>query len=256
MPVPISPAPAAAPDDAPAGFPTVAPPRTPDWRPPPSWDTPPVWRAPQGRRPSTQLPSIGWPSAAAWQRFLHGGQRWPWLVLTLVLQALLCGGALFAVNSPYADQYPSSVEVNSQVPGLIRVSDPARQQLAQRLLAKLQSDSLDEQGFVALYADAANRQRQVTLFGTTRLISSPSRDLDNTMQQLVGDLQLAEVRAFEPGPMGGDQRCAQGRLDGRAITVCGWADHGSLAIGMFTGRTDVEGAAMLQTVRARVLRRG
>jgi len=185
----------------------------------------------------------------------RGGPRLRWVLVTLVLQSLLCVGALFALMEPVSDQYPAAVEVNSQVPGLVRVNDASRRRRAELLVTRLQSDRSDEQAFVALYAEANNRERQVTLFGTTRRISAPADELNTTMQQLVGDLRLTRVRAFEAGSMGGEQRCGPGQLDGRAIIACGWADHGSIAVGLFTGRTEADGAALLQTVRASVLRR-
>jgi hypothetical protein len=183
-----------------------------------------------------------------------GGLRW--MAVTAALQSVLCAGAMLALITPSSDQYPASVEVNSRVPGLVRVNDAPRRVTAERMLTRMRTDQFDEQAFVALYAEGTNRQRQVTLFGVTRLVSVPARELDAAMQRLSVDLQLKSVREFPAGSLGGEQRCGAGRLDNRVIIACGWADHGSIAIGVFSGRTEADGASLLRTVRANVLHRG
>jgi hypothetical protein len=59
----------------------------------------------------------------------------------------------------------------------------------------------------------------------------------------------------DAGDLGGHQRCGTGTLNGRTVAVCGWADHGSLAVLVTAGRSVPETAALLGTVRGAVLKR-
>jgi hypothetical protein len=51
-------------------------------------------------------------------------------------------------------------------------------------------------------------------------------------------------------------RCANGRKDGKAIAVCGWADHGSMAVALFVGRTIEQSAPILKDLREAIIERG
>ena len=47
------------------------------------------------------------------------------------------------------------------------------------------------------------------------------------------------------GDLGGTMKCGTTKSDDGDLAVCGWADHGSLALAMFPGRTDAEAAPTL-----------
>ena len=45
-------------------------------------------------------------------------------------------------------------------------------------------------------------------------------------------------------------KCGTTKSDGTDMPVCGWADHGSLALAMFPGRTETDSAKLLQDIRS------
>jgi hypothetical protein len=44
-------------------------------------------------------------------------------------------------------------------------------------------------------------------------------------------------------------KCGTTKSDDGNLTVCGWSDHGSLALAMFTNRTESDAATLLREIR-------
>jgi hypothetical protein len=167
--------------------------------------------------------------------------------------AACCGGVtLFA--KPYVDEYPASIAAEADVPGLTRSKDADRQKTADELLGKVESEQWDEASVSVLYTD--NRSRGATLLATTRFVWNPEKDLTASFADLTGDLKIKDDAAVDAGALGGYKRCGSGTFNGRGVVICGWADHGSLAVGMFGNRSVDESSALLDTIRAAVLKRG
>ncbi|BCJ51625.1 hypothetical protein Asp14428_31000 [Actinoplanes sp. NBRC 14428] len=106
----------------------------------------------------------------------------------------------------------------------------------------------------AVYADAAGNN--VLFFGGTTLIWTPENDLD-TAFELVSDDQgaVTGVHDVSAGPLGGTMKCGTTKSDGTDMPVCGWADHGSLALAMFPGRTQDDSAKLMLELRAATQKR-
>ncbi|MBO3738232.1 hypothetical protein J5X75_11925 [Actinoplanes sp. NEAU-H7] len=94
-------------------------------------------------------------------------------------------------------------------------------------------------------------EKSVLFFGGTRLIWSPSSELD-TAFDLVGDDQgaVTDIKDVEAGDLGGTMKCGVTHSPEGDLTVCGWADHGSLALAMFPNRTPAEAAPLLLQIRS------
>lgn len=113
---------------------------------------------------------------------------------------------------------------------------------------------LAEDTFAGVYSDRAGKR--VTLFGTTGFRFSPESDLETEFAQLTDRYRLRDVVTIDTGTRGEHLRCGVGK-DGQAtVAVCGWADHGSLATGIFTRRDVNDSAALLERLRGTVVRRG
>ena len=50
--------------------------------------------------------------------------------------------------------------------------------------------------------------------------------------------------------------CGNTAGSGQALTVCGWADGGSVMIGIFAGRSLTDSASLLRQIRGDILKRG
>ena len=51
------------------------------------------------------------------------------------------------------------------------------------------------------------------------------------------------------GKLGGTMKCGTTVTDDGNMSVCGWADHGSLALAMFPNRSQDESAKLLVQIR-------
>jgi hypothetical protein len=176
------------------------------------------------------------------------------LLALLVLCAGCCGGS-YAWARPFWVQYPASVNVDAHVTGLTKVDDAASTKTARGLLTSLTSDHLDESGFTVAYQDATDGRARILVFGATRFVTHPARDLDASLRKLGGQIPVQNVREVEPGVLGGEQRCAASRLDGRAATLCGWSDHGVIAIAVFAGKSLDAASTTMQNIRASIVTR-
>jgi hypothetical protein len=182
-------------------------------------------------------------------------RKWPWVMLFLLVLCAGCCGGSYAWARPWWVQYPASVNVDAGVAGLAKVADAGSTKTAEQLQTSLTSDHLDESGFTVAYQDTTDGRAKILVFGATRFITDPSRDLDASLAKLATKIPVQNVRDVEPGVLGGEQRCGASRLDGRAATVCGWADHGVIAIAIFAGKSVDEASASMQSIRAAIVNR-
>ncbi|MBL7256060.1 hypothetical protein [Paractinoplanes lichenicola] len=100
----------------------------------------------------------------------------------------------------------------------------------------------------AVYQETGDKD--VLFLGGTGLIWTPSRDLESAMS-LISDKEgaVTGLRSVDPGPLDGVMKCGITKTPDGDLTVCGWADHGSLAIAMFNNRTEAEAAGLMRTIR-------
>ena len=262
----------------------VPPPRSPDDPPTLEWPAPPpteVWPATSPPGPAGPHPGAGLPPGPA-RPWPPGGQRpvgppmagplarppapvrppstrrrrWPWVLLVLGVLSVLCCCGCAGLAWPYLRQYPTTVTLPARAAGLSRLDDADSRQVEAQLKVKLRTEQLLAEGvFAGRYAVPGDESAPVTLFGTTGFHLSPDKDLDAALSGLTDQLALTGVRTVPAGDLGGFERCGSGESDGTAITVCGWADHGSLAIGLFPRRDLDQGAQLLRELRAAVTHR-
>jgi hypothetical protein len=100
----------------------------------------------------------------------------------------------------------------------------------------------------AVYTDGA--KHDVLFFGGTTLIWSPGSVL-KTAFGLISDDQGAVTNLHDvpAGRYGGTMRCGTTQTADGAMPVCGWADHGSLALAMFPNRSESDSAKLLLKIR-------
>jgi len=183
-------------------------------------------------------------------------RKWPWVLLIMAMLCLGCCGGCAAWVQPYFQQYPASATVTATVTGLTVVNDPALTTEANRLRREsVETEQFGEGRFTVVYGDAGDRQRRVVLFGATRFIQNSGKDLDAALDRLGPSVALANRREVDPGAMRGEQRCGTGRFRNTAVAVCGWADHGSIGIALFTGRDVDASALLLHQIRSATIQR-
>ena len=102
----------------------------------------------------------------------------------------------------------------------------------------------------AVYTDSATTGKDVLLFGGTTLFWTPENDLA-TAFNMIDDNEGAVTNLHDvpAGPLGGTMKCGTTKTDSGPLTVCGWADHGSLALAMFNNRSESEAATVMLQIR-------
>jgi hypothetical protein len=218
--------------------------KPPRYGPPPQ--KPPRYGPPPQKSPRYRPPPVP-------PQFPRKRRKWPWVLLTMALLCAGCCGGAFLWSKQIYDQYPASAATDATVAGLTAVEDDTADQVVNRLRGSIDTEQIDEARFSVVYRD--KNKRRVTVFGTTRLVTDPNKAIDASITQLTSELQLADVHKVDAGPLGGQERCGTGRLDGRSISMCAWADHGSMGVGLFAGRSIESSSPTLQEIRAAIIQR-
>lgn len=210
-----------------------------------------------GRPGSGRFAPAGPPSAPAKRR---GRGMAIALSVTGVVLALLALGGWF-VGRPLLAQWPATLSKPERLAGLERSTEPALQQAADEIAADIRKDVKVDEAIAAFYHDPAKAEKIVALVGGTAFLASPKAELDEAFRSARGEgMSIGEVVPVNAGPLGGLARCAPAEQKGEGdakvpLSVCAWADHGSLLIGLFFHRPVDESAALLRTIRSEMLKR-
>jgi len=173
---------------------------------------------------------------------------------TIVLSSLLAVGLAGASVLGYvgwriASQKDATLTVPATVAGFSVDSSDEGRSTADYLQTALSADVDLDRAVGAVFTDGSGND--VLFFGGTTLFWTPEDDL-KTAFGLVSDDQGAVTNLHDvpAGPLGGTMKCGSTKSDGADMPVCGWADHGSLALAMFPGRTVEDSAKLLGDIRA------
>jgi hypothetical protein len=151
-------------------------------------------------------------------------------------------------------QKDATVTVPAQIAGLRLDDSQDGRDTADYLQTALTAEVDLDNAVGAVYTDGS--KDDVLFFGGTALIWSPGSDLD-TAFGLISDDQgaVTGVHDVPAGKFGGTMRCGTTKTSEGQMPVCGWADHGSLALAMFPNRTEQASAALLLQIRDAAQRR-
>ncbi|MEH1011935.1 hypothetical protein V6U90_02250 [Micromonospora sp. CPCC 206060] len=277
-PVPPDPGPAVGPAAHPFPGPPVSPPQPVTPRPvtpppaasrpvsPPPVPAPPARPAPSagpsGRSLKRRQPDRPQPAPPDWQAprgyvpvAVRRKRRWPgrMMLLTLLTIACCCGCPAY-FGKPMWEQYPAKAALPDQVRDLTLRDDAASQRLSQRLVQETgAAHLLAEDIFAGVYRTSG---KQVIVFGSTGFRLTPEQDVTDELTRLGTTYQITGIESIETDLRGQYQSCGTGRLDGAAVVVCTWADHGSLGTGVFTRLSVTDSAALLAEFRDGIVTRG
>jgi hypothetical protein len=174
-------------------------------------------------------------------------------VAVVGLVALAVGGVF---GARILSQKDATLTTPDQVAGLTRDTTDSARAAADDLRAAFAAGIDLDSSVGAVYKDPASSDHSVLLFGGTTLLWSPERDLD-TLFGLVadGDGAVQGLHKVPAGPLGGVMKCGTTVTAGSQMTVCGWADHGSVAVGLFPGRSVDDAGTLLREMRPSVEKR-
>jgi hypothetical protein len=175
----------------------------------------------------------------------------PWsrrrkIVLGVGLAVGLAGVSAFgAFGWRVTSQSDAAVQTPAQVAGLARDDSERARSTAEYLRSGFAADIELDRSFGVVYRDPADEKRSVLVFGGTTLLWQPERDLDRLFELMNDDTGTVEdLRDVPAGRLGGVMKCGTTTGEDDDFSVCGWADHGSVAMAMLPGRP-VDGAADL-----------
>jgi hypothetical protein len=154
-----------------------------------------------------------------------------------------------------AADYPARIDLPDTVAGLTKVVGNATlDKTANDTALQIKTATNADSAVAAYYAPGSDLTRTVGLFGATGRISNPKGELDEAFTS--DDLVVTGVQTVDPGPLGGDMRCGNMASNGQALSVCGWADGGSLMMGIFLNRSLTDSGTLFRQIRGEILKRG
>ncbi|AGZ39804.1 hypothetical protein [Actinoplanes friuliensis] len=172
----------------------------------------------------------------------------------IILGSLLAVGLAGASVIGYAgwriaSQKDATLTIPATVAGLSIDTSEEGRTTGEYLQTALSADVALDKAVGAVLTDGSDKD--VLFFGGTTLIWTPEADLE-TAFGLVSDDQgsVTGLHDVPAGPLGGTMKCGTTKSDGADMPVCGWADHGSLALGMFPGRSESDAATLFKTIRS------
>jgi hypothetical protein len=172
-----------------------------------------------------------------------------------LISAICCCGVPAYLAWPAAQQYPVSAALPQSVADLALRDDGASRRAVEKLSEQLNGTNLVQGDvFAGVYADGNGKR--VTMFGTTGLRLTPESDVEAEITHLSNEYAIKDIQSYDLGETGVHERCGVGRSGGKAVVVCAWADHGSLATVLLTRRSVEESADLTGVLRNAVLTRG
>ncbi|RLP91964.1 hypothetical protein [Micromonospora sp. CV4] len=184
-------------------------------------------------------PRGGWPRR----------RRIGWAVALVV--GLAGAGVLGAAGWRVAQQKDTRLTSPDRVAGLTRDDSERAKSTADYLRSGLAADIELDRSFGTVYRDPADDKRSVLIFGGTTLLWQPERDLDSLFGLMSDETgKVTGLREVSAGELGGVMKCGNTSGEGGDFAVCGWADHGSVVMAMFPGRSVADAGGLLRNLRA------
>jgi hypothetical protein len=170
------------------------------------------------------------------------------VLLALLVVALAGVGTLVYTAWLMNSQKDASLSTPDTIGNLQLDKSDDGQQTAEYLQTALDAAVNLHQTVGAVYKDTASGN--ILFFGGTATIWSPESQLD-TAFGLISDKQgaVTGLHKVDAGHFGGTMKCGTTKSDNGNLTVCGWADHGSLALAMFPNDPESAAAPLLRQIR-------
>ncbi|MFU8851843.1 hypothetical protein ACNAW0_12790 [Micromonospora sp. SL1-18] len=173
------------------------------------------------------------------------------IALAAALVVGLAGlGALGVAGWQVLDQKDTRLSTPEKVAGLTRDGSDRARSTAEYLRDGFAADIALDRSFGAIYSDPADAKRSILIFGGTTLLWQPERDLNSLFGLMADETgKVTGLRGVDAGRLGGVMKCGTTGGDGGDFAVCGWADHGSVVMAMFPGRSVDDSAALFRQIR-------
>ncbi|MFI7022350.1 hypothetical protein [Micromonospora sp. NPDC049900] len=182
------------------------------------------------------------------------------LIVFAVLVVLCVGGGSvvwFVVRDTVGEAVDASrtrVVAPETLAGRQKVTEPELQQLSDSMVRELKSSIQNETGAVGAFYGNPSQENLVMIVAVSGLMADPKRELDEAVQAISTELTVSNMTSVEPGPLGGEARCGDGRAD-VALGICVWADRGSVGMIVLFWSSRDDAASEFLTIRGQVEQR-
>lgn len=176
---------------------------------------------------------------------------------SLALLLILCVGGAFFFGSGILSESDATLSTPDTVAGLQKMTRTELQSAVDTMAKSVESDRGWENPIAAFYEDPADPQKMVMLVGGTTFLLRPGAELDSQLKAFEesNGSTIKDLRDVDAGELGGVMRCGTGTVISVPLTLCAWADHGSLVMAGFYNRALDESAALLRQIRSEILKR-
>lgn len=168
---------------------------------------------------------------------------------------LICAIAACVFLYPVFSEGSAHVSAPATLPGDLKKDDSAEMQ---KVVDEMESDLRNDVGSVDEVAagiySSGDPQKLVIIVAATSTILFPDSELDDAFKGFndSSNAGLTTQTEYDAGKFGGKLKCSTGTSDEVKMTLCAWADHGSVGIGVFINRDSAESAAMFVQIREAV----
>ncbi|QOC90746.1 hypothetical protein [Micromonospora craniellae] len=183
------------------------------------------------------------------------GRSRRWRIAAALIAVLVFAGvgALGSWGWRIMQQKDARISTPGEVAGLRQDTSDRAVSTADYLRSGLAADIQLDSSFGVVYQDPADARRSVLMFGGTTLLWQPERDLESLFTLMADETSALDgLRDVSPGRLGGVMKCGSTSSEDGDFAVCGWADHGSVVLAMFSSRSVDESAGLLRQIREAV----
>ncbi|MEH1164523.1 hypothetical protein V6V47_03955 [Micromonospora sp. CPCC 205539] len=179
------------------------------------------------------------------------------IVLAVVLVLCLGGAAItwFAVKDEVGDVVDATktrVSAPATLAGRAKNTDPQLQKAADDMVAGMKATAKNETGAVgAFYGDPAKKDLFM-IAAASGVMADPKKELDDLVTGLSSQVGVASMATVEAGPLGGEARCGDGKIEDVPVGICAWADRGSVGMVISYYKTADQVKAEFVTIRGQI----
>ncbi|MDG4837487.1 hypothetical protein O7631_13255 [Micromonospora sp. WMMD967] len=183
------------------------------------------------------------------------------LIVLAVLLVCCLGGAVaiwFTVKDDVGevvDATKTRLVAPATLAGRPKITEPELQAAADQMITEMKAEVQNETSTVGAFYGDPDKQDLVMIVGASGLLTDPKKELDDAINGLSTELTLTNLATVDPGPLGGDAKCGDGKAESVPLGVCVWADRGSLGMVVIYYKTAEQTKAEFVTIRGQVEQR-
>jgi hypothetical protein len=181
-----------------------------------------------------------------------------WITLCVLLVLVVLGGGGFSYylyrTEQQIDEEQATVALPDKLADLVKTDDTMLTGMVEAATVPLSGEPALTHIVGSGYADPTDAAQKVVIVAASGRILSPELEMQ-TMFSGMNDMSVDDITDYPPGPLGGRVRCGAINENGAMFTLCGWADHGTLGLGMFLNRPIEESALLFVRIRQEVVTR-